>query len=128
MSKHGYTVDKDWSIFRGVCSGEARAPIEVDRSHADGQVLAHREKAKVLSQRASDMSTGKTSPRHINKGTLRKPELAPFAECSEREQRQAREQAVREVERDSREHERFAAFLHGLIEKYHGQPLRRAPV
>lgn len=128
MSKHGYTVDKDWSIFQGVCSGEARAPIEVDRSHADGQVLAHREKAKVLSQRASDMSTGKTSPSHINKGTLRKPELVPFAECSEREQRQARAVAVHELERDSREHERFAGFLHGLIEKYHGQPLRRAPV
>lgn len=128
MSKHGYTVDKDWSIFQGVCSGEARAPIEVDRSHADGQVLAHREQAKVLAQRASDMSTGKTSPSHINKGTLRKPELVPFAECSEREQRQAREVVVRHIESDAREHARFADFLAGQIEKRHGLPLRRVAV
>lgn len=128
MSKHGYTVDKDWSIFQGVCAGEARAPIEVDRSHADGQVLAHREQAKVLAQRASDMSTGKTSPSHINKGTLRKPELVPFAECSEREQRQAREVVVRHIESDAREHARFADFLAGQIEKRHGLPLRRVAV
>lgn len=128
MSKHGYTVDKDWSIFQGVCAGETHAPIEVERAYADGQVQAHREKSKVLAQRAVDMRTGKISPQFINKGTMRKPELVPFAECSEREQRQAREVAVHELERDSREHERFAGFLQELIEQFHGQPLSRMVV
>lgn len=128
MSKHGYTVDKDWSIFQGVCAGEAYAPIEVDRAHADGQVLAHREKSQALALRASEMRAGKISPATINKGTLRKPELVPFVDATEREQRQAREVVVRHIESDAREHARFADFLAGQIEKRHGLPLRRVAV
>lgn len=128
MSKHGYKVDKNWSIFTGVCDGEARASIEVERAFADSQVLAHKERAAELAVQAQAMAQGKVSPQFVNRGTLRKAELVPFADLPEREQRQEREIAVRDMEYKAREHARFAEFLSGQIAKYHGQPLRRVPV
>lgn len=125
MSKHGYKVDKNWSIFTGVCSGETHAPIERERTFADENVAMHSEQSKTLAKRAEDMLAGKISPMQINRGTSRKPELVLFAECSEREQREARSEAVRSLNYEAGQHERFAKFLQGVIEKYHGQPLRR---
>jgi len=121
MAKHGYTVEHGW--FQGACSGESSEPMQKSRTRTDGIVAQVRADVAKLLEQKNKLEAGTAKPEFINRGTERKPDLIPFAEGDEYQQRMTTRKVIHEMTFKASMGAQFADMLVEVADKYHGTPL-----
>lgn len=121
MAKHGYTVEHGW--FQGACSGESSEPMQKSRTRTDGIVAKVRADVAELLEKKNKLEAGTAKPEFINRGTERNPDLIPFADGDEYQQRITIRKVIHEMTFKASMGAQFADMLIEVADKYHGTPL-----
>lgn len=121
ISKHGYTVD--YGYFYGVCTGQHHLPLEQDRTATDQIIKDVRNDVIALRDKAGRLESGKLTLKTIDIGSHRKPNVVPFADAKEWQQRDAIETAVFSARRRADLGEQFANDLEKRADQVHGTEL-----
>jgi len=121
MAKHGYTVEHGW--FQGACSGESSEPMQKSRTRTDGIVAKIRTDVAELLEQKNKLEAGTAKPLFINKGTERNPDLIPFNEGDDYQQRMTLRKAIHDLTFKASMGAQFADMLVEVADKYHGTPL-----
>jgi len=121
MAKHGYTVEHGW--FQGACSGESSEPMQKSRTRTDGIVAQVRADVAKLLEQKNKLEAGTAKPLFINKGTERNPDLIPFNEGDDYQQRITLRKAIHDLTFKANMGAQFADMLIEVADKYHGTPL-----
>jgi hypothetical protein len=130
MAKHGYTVDHGW--FNGVCFGERYAPMQVSRTHTDKIIADITAEIPELLKKAEQVVMGKLLPKTVEIGNFKNRTTVPYAEASDYDQRQARQQLEWAFKMKAKAGESFIQTLSAVANEFHGKPLvevtKQAPV
>ena len=125
MAHHGYTVENGW--FQGACQGHQYAPIEQDRSAADGIVVDVQKQIVDLRVRVVRLRIGEASPEFVETyRNMGEKMRIPYADATAYQQREALEKLLFHLENRIRAGEGFIKMLEQTVTAYHGMPLLEA--
>jgi hypothetical protein len=128
MAHHGYTVEHGY--FSGVCQGNQYEPLQVSRTMADKVIADVTKQCDEMLVRIAGLEAGTVKPEKANgtayvlKHGVRRYELVPFDQANEYAQVLAVRSEVGQLEHRERSGRAFVAFLAGVADARHGQPLR----
>lgn len=130
VAKHGYEV-KDrgqggW--FHGVCSGHVYAPIQVERTIADGVVKNVRAEVVAIHQLSALIASGKANPKFAGNRydfATNKNIPVPFGDADKYNQAEARRSEVHKLDSRAKVGESWADDFDKLINRVHGKPLQQ---
>lgn len=133
LAKHGYTVS-GWGFFNGTCYGADRLPLEQDHELTDRIIVDLMAQHDKSCDMADDLNMRRTDPVKCKTGTVRANDpktgrsswvdvLQPYAECTEYQQREARERQAWALLQDAKQCKSHAEMLRDLIVRVHGKPL-----
>lgn len=121
IAKHGYTVED--GFFDGVCSGSGFAPMEHDNGLTKTVAGTLRGMAAQFRADAAAIERGEKFPALARDRTRTGWPAIQFAEASDRQKREAIDDAVRSLPHRAESAERIAADLEKLADEVHGKAL-----
>lgn len=121
MSKHGYTVDNGW--FQGICSGEGRKPMQVERTVTEQIVADVRAQLEELEATLVKIEAGEILPKTITRGSYKNEVAVPYAEGEEWEKSEARRKLEWNTRLRIRAGHDFADGLESILNRVHGTAL-----
>ena len=125
MAHHGYTVESGW--FRGTCQGHQHAPIEQDRSAADGIVADVQKQIVDLHVQVARLRIGEVSPEFVETyRNMGEKMRIPYADATVYQQQEALQKLLFHFENRIRAGESFITMLEQAVTSYHGKPLLEA--
>lgn len=127
MAKHGYTVEDGW--FNGVCPGSRYAPMQVERTVAEGVIKTVKQDVEVLLKEAAELENGVLFP---SIAVIRNPKSTnfkdryisiPFNDATIGQQKIQVSREISEKSYRARQGETFAKYMEKLLNEVFNTPL-----